>query len=694
MGTPTRRGKRGDGYDAHDLTALAGLDAVRKRPGMYIGATDARGLLHCVAELMDNAVDEALAGHATHIAVTLHADGSVSVDDNGRGIPVSTVPGTRLSGVELVMTRLHAGAKFGGGSYGAAGGLHGVGASVVNALSVRLDVEVDREGRTHRASFRRGTTGTFAGAGPDAPFTRAAGLVVGGRTRRSATGTRIRFWPDGQIFGADVRIDAQALQQRARQTSYLVPGLTLVMSDERTGQAAVEQFHARGGLAEYAGQLAPDPATSPVIRLIGQGMFTEHVPVLDERGQLTPRDVEREVAVDIALRWTQGEDTTIRSFVNVVPTPGGGAHVVGFERGLVKVVTDRVRAQRLLRGEGETVAKEDVLEGLTALIAVRLPEPQFEGQTKDVLGTGAVSGIVNRVTTAELLRWFQSPPRGEKQATRAVLDKVAGAARARAAARRHRDVQRRANALEASSLPAKLADCRSDDLERTELFIVEGDSALGTAKLARDSEFQALLPIRGKILNVQRASLAEMLGNAECSAIVQVIGAGSGRSFDPAGVRYGRVILMSDADVDGAHIRCLLLTLIHRYLRPLLDTGRVFAAVPPLFRMEVASRSAGRDEVIYAYSDAELRGLLAQFATEGRRVREPIQRYKGLGEMDARQLRETTMNPASRTLRRITAADAETMARAFDLLMGAEVAPRRDFLIAAAAGLSRDRLDV
>lgn len=694
MSTSPRRRRRGDSYEAHDLTALEGLDAVRKRPGMYIGATDARGLLHCVAELMDNAVDEALAGYASRIAVTLHADGSVSVDDNGRGIPVSSVPGTRLSGVELVLTRLHAGAKFGGGSYGAAGGLHGVGASVVNALSARLDVEVDREGRTHRASFRRGTIGVFAGAGPDAPFTRAAGLVVGGRTKRTATGTRIRFWPDAQIFGADVGVDAEALRQRARQTSYLVPGLTVVITDDRVGDAAVAQFQARGGLAEFAAQLAPDPATGPVIRLIGTGTFTENVPILDKRGQLAPCDVEREVAVDIALRWTQGEDTDIRSFVNVVPTAGGGAHVAGFERGLVKVVTDRIRAQRLLRGEGETVAKEDVLEGLTALVAVRLPEPQFEGQTKDVLGTGAVSGIVNRVTVAELVRWFEFPPRGEKQATRAVLDKVAAAARTRAAARRHRDVQRRANALEASSLPAKLADCRSDDLERTELFIVEGDSALGTAKLARDSEFQALLPIRGKILNVQRASISEMLSNAECSAIVQVIGAGSGRSFDSAGLRYGRVILMSDADVDGAHIRCLLLTLIHRYLRPLLDTGRVFAAVPPLYRLEVASQKAGRHEVVYAYSDAELQGLLAQFAREGRRVQEPIQRYKGLGEMDARQLRETTMSPASRTLRRITAADAATMAEAFDLLMGAEVAPRREFLIAAAAGLRRERLDV
>jgi len=694
MPASARSARPGSQYRAGDLTALEGLDAVRKRPGMYIGATDERGLLHCVAELIDNAVDEAIAGHARRITVRLNADGSVGVDDDGRGIPVDTVPGSRISGVEFVMTRLHAGAKFGGRSYGASGGLHGVGASVVNALAARLDVDVDREGRTHRVSFRRGVAGVFEGEGPQAPFTRSAGLRPSGRVGRNRTGTRIRFWPDPQIFGQHTQVDVNGLRQRLRQTSYLVPGLMLVLDDDRgPGQPSREEFCARGGLSEFLAVVAPDPGTSPVLRLLGVGDFVENVPVLEGRGHLVSRDVERHVEVEIALRWTLGEESDIRSFVNVVPTAGGGSHVTGFERAVVKVVLDRVRALRLARGEGENPVKDDVLAGLSAVIGVRVPEPQFEGQTKDVLATAPVAAIVSRVTAEGLASWFTSPPRGERQATRAVLDKVVGAARARLAARQQRDVQRRASALENSSLPAKLADCRSGDTERTELFIVEGDSALGTAKLARDSEYQALLPIRGKILNVQRASLGDMLGNAECSAILQVIGAGSGRTFDLAAVRYGKVILMSDADVDGAHIRCLLLTLIHRYLRPLLDAGRVFAAVPPLYRIELLARGGGPAEVRYAYSADEMRATLGGLEREGRRVREPIQRYKGLGEMDARQLRETTMSPATRTLRRITPLDAAAMAEAFDLLMGAQVAPRREFLVSAATTLTRDRID-
>lgn len=681
-------------YSARHLAVLEGLDAVRKRPGMYIGSNDSRGLMHCLWEIMDNSVDEALAGHCRRIEVTLHADGSAEVGDDGRGIPVDIEPKTKLSGVEVVMTRLHAGGKFGSGSYQASGGLHGVGASVVNALSSRLDVEVDRGGKVHAISFRRGVPGEFDAAGPDAAFARRSGLTVAGKVPRTRTGTRVRWWADQQVFTKDAAYDRQEVIERARQSTFLVPGLVIVITDLRDpAQPFEESFQHKGGIAEYAEMLTTQEAVCSVIRLQGKGNYHETVPVLDDKGHLAPQEVEREMRVDIALRWDTGYETAIRSFVNVIATPKGGTHLAGFERSLVKVVNDQLRASKVLRGNEDNVTKDDVLEGLVGVIAVRIPEPQFEGQTKEILGTPAASRVVSHVVTKELTNWFVSPPRGEKAAARAVLDKVANAMRARISARAHRDTQRRKTALESSALPAKLVDCRSEDISRTELFIVEGDSALGTAKTARNADFQALLPIRGKILNVQKSSLSDMLKNSECASIIQVIGAGSGRTFDIEQARYGKVILMSDADVDGAHIRCLLLTLIHAYLRPLLDHGRVFAAVPPLHRVEVISAGSKPNEVTYTYSDAEMKALLRDAEKRGRRIKEPVQRYKGLGEMDASQLRETTMDPAHRTLRRINMKDAESARIAFDLLMGNEVAPRKEFIIAGASALDRDRID-
>ena len=682
------------GYSARHLAVLEGLDAVRKRPGMYIGSNDSRGLMHCLWEIMDNCVDEALAGHCRRITVTLHPDGSAEVSDDGRGIPVDIEPKTKLSGVEVVMTRLHAGGKFGSGSYQASGGLHGVGASVVNALSARLDVEVDRSGKVHAISFRRGVPGEFAGDGPEAGFARRSGLRMAGKVPRTRTGTRVRWWADQQVFTKDADYDRQEVIDRARQSTFLVPGLVITVRDLRDPASPFEEsFQHKGGIAEYAEMLTTSQAICSVIRLQGKGHYHETVPVLDDKGHLTPQDVEREMHVDIALRWDAGYETTLRSFVNVISTPKGGTHLAGFERALVKVVNDQLRAAKVLRGSEDNVTKDDVLEGLVGVIAVRIPEPQFEGQTKEILGTPAASRVVGHVVTKELTSWFASPPRGEKAAARAVLDKIANAMRARISARAHRDTQRRKTALESSALPAKLVDCRSDDISRTELFIVEGDSALGTAKTARHADFQALLPIRGKILNVQKSSLADMLKNAECASIIQVIGAGSGRTFDIQQARYGKVILMSDADVDGAHIRCLLLTLIHAYLKPLLDQGRVFAAVPPLHRVEIMSPGSKPNEVTYTYSDAEMKALLKDADKRGRRVKEPIQRYKGLGEMDASQLRETTMDPAHRTLRRITMKDAEGARQVFDLLMGNEVAPRKEFIIAGASALDRERID-
>ncbi len=694
-------------YSAHHLQVLEGLEAVRKRPGMYIGSTDSRGLMHCLWEIIDNSVDEALAGHGDRIDIVLHADGSVEVRDRARGIPVDVEPRTGLSGVEVVFTKLHAGGKFGGGSYAASGGLHGVGASVVNALSERLDVEVDRAGKTWAMSFHRGEPGIFANGRPDSaftPFEERSELRVVGKAARGVTGTRIRYWADPQIFTKDASFHLGELEQRARQTAFLVPGLELVIRDESpstssgTGEPVETSYRYDGGISEFADFLAPDAPVTDTWRLTGSGMFTETVPVLQASGAMVPTEVERECQVDIALRWGTGYETVMRSFVNIIATPKGGTHQQGFEAGLMRVVRAQVEQNaRRLKVGNDKLEKDDILAGLTAVLTVRLAEPQFEGQTKEVLGTPAVRQIVSNVVSRELSARFASPKRDDKAQTALLLDKIVSEMKARVSARTHKETQRRKNALESSSLPAKLADCRTNDVAQSELFIVEGDSALGTAKHARNSEYQALLPIRGKILNVQKASISDMLSNAECASIIQVIGAGSGRTFDLDAARYGKVILMSDADVDGAHIRTLLLTLFFRYMRPLIEDGRVYAAVPPLHRVIVKGRGAKAGETIYTYSEQELHGLLARLGKAGRTWQEPVQRYKGLGEMDAEQLATTTMDRAGRTLRRVTLGDAERAeeaARTFELLMGNEVAPRREFIVDASARLDRERIDV
>ncbi|SEG05715.1 DNA topoisomerase IV subunit B [Actinacidiphila yanglinensis] len=687
----------GSNYTARHLLVLEGLEAVRKRPGMYIGSTDSRGLMHCIWEIIDNSVDEALAGHGDRIEVVLRSDSSIEVRDNGRGIPVDVEPKTGLSGVEVVMTKLHAGGKFGGGSYAASGGLHGVGASVVNALSARLDVEVDRGGHTHSISFRRGVPGVFAESGPDAAFEPASGVNRTKKVPRTRTGTRVRYWADRQIFLKDARLSLDTLHQRARQTAFLVPGLTIVVRDERgveEGRPVEEVFHYDGGISEFCEYLAPDKPICDVQRLSGSGTFKETVPVLDDRGHMTPTEVTRELGVDIALRWGTGYDSNLKSFVNIIATPKGGTHVTGFERSVAKTVNEVLRATKLLRVAEDDVVKDDAMEGLTAVVTVRLAEPQFEGQTKEVLGTSAANRIVAAVVAKELKDFLTSTRRDTKAQARAVLEKTVAAARTRIAARQHKEAQRRKTALETSSLPAKLADCRSDNVERSELFIVEGDSALGTAKLARNSEFQALLPIRGKILNVQKSSVSDMLKNAECGAIIQVIGAGSGRTFDIDQARYGKVIFLADADVDGAHIRCLLLTLFQRYMRAMVEEGRVFSAVPPLHRIELVQPKKGQDKYLYTYSDAELRQTLLDLKRRNVRYKDSIQRYKGLGEMDANQLAETTMDPRHRTLRRINISDLEAAEQAFDLLMGNEVAPRKEFISSSASTLDRSKIDV
>ena len=681
-------------YNAAHLLVLEGLEAVRKRPGMYIGSTDTRGLMQCVWEIIDNGVDEALAGAAKRIEVTLHPDDSVEVYDDGRGIPVDKEPKTGLPGVEVIFTKLHAGGKFGGGSYVATGGLHGVGASVVNALSARLDVDVDRTPSQQGMSFQRGFPGVFAADGPGARFEAKSGLSRRGkRVAKGRTGTRIRFWPDRQIFTRDAHYVFDELVTRARQTSFIVPGLELVIRDLRGAEPVEEKFRHDGGIAEFAQFLAADEPVTDVLRLQGMESFTETVPMLDGLGHMTPQEVERDLHVDIALRWGMGYDPELRSFVNVIATPKGGTHVSGFEQAITKTFNEVMRQTKALKVGDADVIKDDVLEGLTAVVTVRLAEPQFEGQTKEILGTPAARGVVRKVVSAELRKFLTSNRRAEKAQARLVMEKVVGASKTRIAARQHKETQRRKNALESSALPAKLADCRATDNDRTELFIVEGDSALGTAKLARDSEFQALLPIRGKILNVQKASVGDMLKNAECASIIQVVGAGSGRTFDLEAVRYGRIIFMADADSDGAHIRCLLATLFFKYMPDLITEGRVFSAVPPLHRIELTSPKKGMAKYVYTYSDDELQRRLAELTKKNMRWKDPIQRYKGLGEMDANQLAETTMDPRQRTLRRITVDDAVVAAEVFELLMGSDVAPRKEFIVVNGGHLSEDDLD-
>ncbi|MDQ2851602.1 MAG: type IIA DNA topoisomerase subunit B [Actinomycetota bacterium] len=707
MADGRQRVDRPEDYSARHLQVLEGLEAVRKRPGMYIGSTDSRGLMHCLWEIIDNSVDEALGGYGEQIDVVLHRDGSVQVIDRGRGIPVDAEPRTGLSGVEVALTKLHAGGKFGGGSYTATGGLHGVGASVVNALSSRLDIEVDRGGTTHSMSFRRGEPGLYddrSGLGPDSPFTPyvdRSELRTSGRTKRGVTGTRIRYWADHQVFLADASFDYAGLADRARQTSFLIPGLRIVIRDERglPGTPAAdgpleEVFQHDGGISEFTDFLAPDAALTSTWRLQGSGTFHETVPVLDEHGHLNSQEVAREATVDVAVRWGTGYETSVSSFVNIVATPKGGTHLAGFEQGLVKAFRKQLDANsRRLKIGSDKPEKDDMTAGMTAVVTVRLAEPQFEGQTKEILGTSAVRGIVAKIIEKELTAHLTATGRDGKTQSTQLQEKIVNEMKARISARTMKETQRRKTALESSSLPGKLKDCRSTDIAHTELFIVEGDSALGTGLAARNSEYQALLPIRGKILNVQKASVGDMLKNAECAAIIQVVGAGSGRSFELEAARYGKIILMTDADVDGAHIRTLLLTLFFRYMRPLVDAGRVYAAVPPLHRIETVAQGRAKGEVLYTYSEAQMRSTMAQLQRRGRNVKPP-QRYKGLGEMDADQLAETTMEPRHRMLRRVTLADAEKAEACFDLLMGSDVAPRKEFIVDSAAALDRERIDV
>lgn len=778
----------GSTYNAGDLAVLEGLDAVRKRPGMYIGTTDSQGLMHCLWEIIDNSVDEALAGACDHIVVTIHTDGSLEVDDNGRGIPVDKEPKTGMSGVEVVLTKLHAGAKFGESSYNAVGGLHGVGSSVVNALSSRLDVEVDRDGLTHRMQFHRGHPGVYADPdparpSPDSPFRktrkgRPTELAIVGKVPKRRTGTRIRYWADPEIFNATARFDYGMLIDRVRQTSFLVPGLRIDVvnefgtdadagpspsirpaaddqshesagdqgsgsgsgqngrSDSSVGngqdgstagdasQTALQQtgiagertrrnvaleetrsleaqprlqtFRHEGGTVDFVDWLSSGEPVCDVWHITGSGTYEEETQQVDSSDELHAAVVKRTCDVDIALRWTNGYDTTIRSFVNVVETPGGGTHVDGFLNALTRQVrrciSENARKYKVnSRDSSQKIERDDVTAGLVAVVTVRIAEPQFQGQTKDVLGTIQVKPIVTRIVNREFGEMISGSRRGFKAQSENVLEKISGEMHARLQAHRAKEVTRRKNALESASMPAKLSDCLPNNDDIAELFIVEGDSALGTAKAARNSMFQALLPIRGKILNVEKASLNQMLNNAECSAIIQVVGAGSGKDFDISQARYDKIIMMTDADVDGAHIRILLLTLFYRYMRPLVEQGHVYAAVPPLHRIALVGKNRGK--FVYTYSEEQLGTKLHELDRKGIAYDPDVQRYKGLGEMDADQLATTTMDPRTRMLRRITMDEALDAEKIFQLLMGDDVPPRRRFIVDNANTFDRSQID-
>jgi DNA gyrase subunit B len=677
-------------YGADDLTHLEGLEAVRKRPGMYIGSTDSRGINHLFSEIADNSTDEGVAGHATKVVVTLHADGSVQVDDDGRGIPTGVHAKSGLSGVELVLTRLHAGGKFGGSGYKTSGGLHGVGASAVNALSLRFDVSVKQDGRVHEMSFAHGEPGEFDGPGPKAKFTRRSGMTLGRRLKRGEkTGTSIRYWYDARYFENNAALDIEFVRQKLRNTAFLVPGVEYVLRDATDGAIAEEKFHFPHGLADMVEFLAPDgeKAVSGTLMITGEGTYLENA--ADENGVMRSK-VERKAEVEVSLRWGTGYERTVECFTNTIRNVHGGTHRKGFDRAVVKSVQDAIsRTRGLLKPKEDMPVLDDVLEGMTAVVHVRIPEPQFTSQTKDELSTAGITKVLQGIVDKHIKAWADD--RKTKSEAKVILQKVVDAARVRLTQKQQKDAARRKTALEGAAMPPKLVDCRTTGVARSELFLVEGDSALGSARMARVSEYQALLPLRGKILNVQKASLADTLRNAEIAAIVQVLGAGSGRTFELPQMRYGRVILMADADVDGSHIRTLLITLFARYMRPVIEDGRLYAAMPPLHKVSTKGRNS---ETKFTFTQREMEATVARFEKQGKQIVTPVPRFKGLGEMDADELWDTTMNPATRSVRRITLDDAVAAEDALELLMGEKVEPRRNWLVASSARVDQATIDI
>ena len=622
--------KKKSSYGAEQIQILEGLEAVRKRPGMYIGSTSLKGLHHLVYEVVDNSIDEALAGYATHIEVTIEADNSVTVIDNGRGIPVA-MHKIGKPAIEVVLTVLHAGGKFGGEGYPISGGLHGVGISVVNALSEQTKIEVKRDGYLWNIAFARGLT--------TKPLQKVRPLEAG-----DERGTKVWFKPDPEIF-PDTAYDFETLRIRLRELAFLNKGLTITLTDKRKDRKEV--YHYEGGLKSFVEFLNENrnPVNSTVISLEG---------------------IKNDIIVDIALQYNDGYSENILTFVNNIFTEEGGTHLSGFRSGLTRTINDYGRSSGIIKENEENLSGEDVREGLTAIISVKVREPQFEGQTKTKLGNSEVKGIVDNIISDGLKEFFEENPSEAK----AIVNKNINAARARQAARKARELTRRKNALEISSLPGKLADCSEKDPDRTEIYLVEGDSAGGSAKQGRDRKFQAILPLRGKIINVEKARLDKILANEEIRAMITAFGTGIGEEFDIEKRRYDKIIIMTDADVDGAHIRTLLLTFFYRFMKPLITKGHVYIAQPPLYQVR-----KGRS-IWYLYTDDELKSKIEEVGGDNT----VVQRYKGLGEMNPEQLWETTMDPQFRTMLKVELEDAVEADRIFSVLMGDKVEPRRKFI--------------
>ncbi|WP_068256747.1 DNA topoisomerase (ATP-hydrolyzing) subunit B [Rathayibacter tritici] len=639
-------------YGANQIQVLEGLEAVRKRPGMYIGSTGPRGLHHLVYEIVDNAVDEALAGYCDNIDIVMRADGGVTVADNGRGIPVDMHPTEGISTVELVLTVLHAGGKFGGGGYAVSGGLHGVGSSVVNALSTRLEVEVKRQGAVYRMSFTDGV--------PDAPLAQGEAS--------DETGTTITFWPNAGIFET-VEFDYETLRARFQQMAFLNKGLRIALTDQNevefegegedeTEGDRTDVFHYEKGLVDYVEYINSLKKSDLV-----------HSEIIDFESE----DTERRISLEVAMQWTTAYTESVHTYANTINTHEGGTHEEGFRAALTSLVNRYARANNLLKEKDENLSGDDIREGLTAVVSIKLGEPQFEGQTKTKLGNTEAKAFVQRVAGEQLADWFDRNPSQAKD----IIRKAIQAASARMAARKARETARRKGLLEGGGMPGKLKDCQSKDPSISEIFIVEGDSAGGSAVQGRNPETQAILPLRGKILNVEKARLDRALGNNEVQAMITAFGAGIGEDFNPDKARYHKIILMADADVDGQHITTLLLTLLFRYMRPLIDLGYVYLAQPPLYRLKWSNSPHE-----YVYSDRERDALIAHGSATNKRMPKEngIQRYKGLGEMDYKELWETTMDPATRTLLQVTLDDAAAADEIFSTLMGEDVESRRSFI--------------
>jgi len=633
-------------YGADQIQVLEGLEAVRKRPGMYIGSTGPRGLHHLVYEIVDNSVDESLAGYADTISVVMRRDGGIEVTDNGRGIPVDMHPVQKKSTVEVVLTVLHAGGKFGGGGYAVSGGLHGVGSSVVNALSSKLEVEVRRQGNVYRQSYQNGV--------PDAPLSKDE--------ETTETGTKTIFWPSAETFES-VEFDYETLRARFQQMAFLNKGLSISLTDERAtagddGEPVAVTYLYEKGLQDYVEYLN---------RAKKNDLVNEEIISFEQE------DTVRKIALEVAMQWTTGYTESVHTYANTINTHEGGTHEEGFRAALTTLVNKYAREKGIIKEKDDNLSGDDVREGLTAVISIKLAEPQFEGQTKTKLGNTEAKAFVQRVVGVELTDWFDRNP----TQARDIIRKAIQASQARLAARKAREQTRRKGLLEGGGMPGKLKDCSSRDPEKSEIFIVEGDSAGGSAIQGRNPETQAILPLRGKILNVEKARLDRALGNNEVQAMITAFGAGIGEDFNPDKARYHKIVLMADADVDGQHITTLLLTLVFRYMRPLIELGYVYLAMPPLYRLKWTNAAHE-----YVYSDVERDALLVSGQAAGKRIPKDngIQRYKGLGEMDYRELWDTTMDPDTRTLRQITLDDAAAADEIFSTLMGEDVESRRNFI--------------